>query len=316
LRFAARTPCFDQRALAFKGSFAMSEAQTRAGPAAARDNHITIEGVTLDLDEIVNAEFFAPARIEALHKSFIDAKPVPHVVIDGLFAPALLELVYADFDRLNWGDWRRYDNAQEFKRGSAPKTWLGHASQLYFNTIYSGHFVDFLERVSGVEGLVTDPELYAGGLHDIPTGGKFAMHLDFNQHSVTHLDNRLVFITYLNKNWRSDYGGALELWNMDENKFVTEVVPEFGRSVLYYHSSKSLHGHPKPISEPNGRPRRSAAAYYYSNGRPDGDGLGFLTTQFPKTTRPAETEKLANAIKYFLPPALVDGLRKVKSLLR
>jgi Rps23 Pro-64 3,4-dihydroxylase Tpa1-like proline 4-hydroxylase len=38
------------------------------------------------------------------------------------------------------------------------------------------------------------------------------MHVDFNQHSVTRLDNRLVFITYLNKNWRSSYGGALELW--------------------------------------------------------------------------------------------------------
>jgi hypothetical protein len=27
--------------------------------------------------------------------------------------------------------------------------------------------------------------------------GKFAMHIDFNQHFVTKLDARLVFITYL-----------------------------------------------------------------------------------------------------------------------
>jgi len=298
----------------------MSEAQTSAAPArigsGAARNHVSIEGVTLALDEIINPEFLAPDRVAALRESFRAAKPVPHVVMDGLFAPALLDLVYADFDRLNWGDWRRYDTAREFKRGSAPKTWLGDASNLYYGAIHSGRFVDFLERVSGIEGLITDPELYAGGLHDIPTGGKFAMHIDFNQHSVTHLDNRLVFITYLNKNWRSEYGGALELWDMDEDKFAGEVVPEFGRSILYYHSPKSLHGHPKPISEPNGRPRRSAAAYFYSNGRPDGDGSGFLTTQFPKTAQPVEREKLGNAIKYFLPPALVDGVRKVKSLLR
>ncbi len=292
-----------------------AEAQIVEAPASVR-NHVTIDGATLALDEILNAEFLAPDRIKALRKSFFAAKPVPHVVMEGLFAPRLLELVYADFDRLKWSDWRRFDNAKELKRGSAPKTWLGDASQLYFSTINSGRFVDFLEQVSGIEGLITDPELYAGGLHDIPTGGKFAMHIDFNQHSVTHLDNRLVFITYLNKNWRSSYGGALELWDMDKNEFVTEVVPEFGRSVLYYHSSKSLHGHPKPISEPNGRPRRSAAAYFYSNGRPDGDGAGFLTTQFPKTARPPAREKLASAVKYFLPPALLDGVRKVKSLLR
>ncbi len=293
-----------------------SPAASRAGANELARNHVTIDGVSLGLDEIVNAGFFAPARVEALRETFINAKPVPHVVIDGLFAPALLDLVYADFDRLNWSDWRRYDNAKELKRGSAPKTWLGHASHLYFSTIHSGRFVDFLERVTGIEGLIADPGLSAAGLHDIPTGGKFAMHIDFNQHSVTRLDNRLVFITYLNKNWRSSYGGALELWDMDENKFVTEVVPEFGRSVLYYHSAKSLHGHPKPISEPNGRPRRSAAAYFYSNGRPDGDGSGFLTTQFPKTADLAAREKLANAVKYFLPPAVLDGVRKVKSLLR
>ncbi|MGA2638537.1 2OG-Fe(II) oxygenase [Methylocella sp.] len=229
-------------------------AAPRAGANELARNHVTIDGVSLGLDEIVNAEFFAPARVEALRETFVNAKPVPHVVVDGLFAPALLDLVYADFDRLNWSDWRRYDNAKEFKRGSAPKTWLGHASHLYFSTIHSGRFVDFLERVTGIEGLIADPGLSAAGLHDIPTGGKFAMHIDFNQHSVTRLDNRLMFITYLNKNWRSSYGGALELWDMDENKFVAEVVPEFGRSVLYYHSAKSLHGHPKPISEPNGPP--------------------------------------------------------------
>ena len=43
-------------------------------------------------------------------------------------------MMLADFDRLNWSDWRRYDNPNEFKRGSAPKTRLGTASQLYFNT--------------------------------------------------------------------------------------------------------------------------------------------------------------------------------------
>ena len=245
-------------------------------------NRVTIDGVSIALGDLVNRAFFAPARIAGLRQSFLAAKPVPHVVMDGLFSPALLQLVYADFDRVNWGDWRRYDNAQEVKRGTAPKTWLGDASQLYFATIHSGRFIDFLEKISGIEGLIPDPALYAGGLHDIPTGGKFAMHIDFNQHSVTHLDNRLVFITYLNKNWRSSYGGALELWDVDENKFVTEVVPEFGRSVLYYHSSKSLHGHPKAICEPNGRPRRSAAAYFYSNGRPDGDGAGISDDAVPE----------------------------------
>lgn len=169
-------------------------------------DQIVINGVSLGLDEIVNEDFFAPKRVEALHETFINNSPFPHIVFEGLFPPPLLELVSADFDRLNWSDWRRYDNSNELKRGTAPKTRLGHASELYFNTIYSGRFVEFIEKVTGIHGLVTDPELFAGGLHEIPTGGKFAMHVDFNQHEVTRLENRLVFITL------SQQGLAPVLW--------------------------------------------------------------------------------------------------------
>ncbi|ACK50583.1 conserved hypothetical protein [Methylocella silvestris BL2] len=299
----------------------MSEASTltpssSAATAQPNSDHVVIDGVSLAFDEILNPDYLAPKRAAELHDAFFNAKPFPHMVFEGLFNPRLLELVLADFDRLNWSDWRRYDNANELKRGSAPKTRLGNASQLYFNTIYSGEFVEFLEKVTGIEGLVTDPELFAGGLHDIPPGGKFAMHIDFNQHSVTKLDNRLVFITYLNKDWRPEYGGGLELWDVDTNECVANIEPVFGRTAMFYQSSKSLHGHPKPVNAPNGRHRRSAAAYFYSNGRSDGDGPEFHTTQFPVATDAVEFEKLRNTLKYFVPPVLFDAARKVKSLLR
>ncbi|PNG26532.1 2OG-Fe(II) oxygenase [Methylocella silvestris] len=232
---------------------------------------IIIDGISLALDETLNEAFFREDTIKTLHETFIHNKPFPYLVIDGLFPPKLLRLVHADFARLSWSEWRRYDNSNEVKRASIANPRLGHASEFYFNTIYSSRFVNFLERVSGIPGLVTDPSLSAGGLHDIPPGGKFAMHIDFNLHPVTRLDNRLVFITYLNEDWRSSYGGALELWDLETNAKGAEVTPEFGRSVLFYQSSKSLHGHPKPIEAPNERHRRSVAAYYYSNGRSDGD---------------------------------------------
>ncbi len=298
----------------------MSEASTitpsATGDARPTGDQIIINGEPLGLDDIVNQAFLAPDRVKALHEAFLAVKPFPHIVFEGLFSPRLLDMVYADFDRLNWSDWRRFDNANEYKRGSAAKTRLGTASQLYFDTIYSGRFVDFLERVSGIEGLLTDPALYAGGLHEIPTDGKFAMHVDFNQHSVTHLDNRLVFITYLNKDWRPSYGGALELKDPEKEAPAVEIVPEFGRSILFYQSSKSLHGHPNPVAAPNGRPRRSAAAYFYSNRRADGEDLNFHTTQFAKITEAPAREKFMNTLKYLLPPVAFDAVRKAKSLLR
>lgn len=300
----------------------MSEALTLStpvssapAPAGVDGDHAVIDGVSIGFDDILDRNLVNMKKAAEFKSTFFDATPYPHIVFDGLFNPKLLELVLADFDRLKFSEWRRYDNANELKRGSAPKTRLGAASQLYFSTIYSGEFVAFLEAVTGIEGLVVDPELYAGGLHDIPPGGKFAMHIDFNQHSITKLDNRLVFITYLNKDWRLEYGGDLELWDPETRQCLDRVVPEFGRSVLFYQSSKSLHGHPNPVNAPNARHRRSAAAYFYSNGRGDGDGPEFHTTLFPTKALSNEAERLRNFAKYVLPPVAFDAARKVKSLI-
>ncbi|ACB97405.1 2OG-Fe(II) oxygenase [Beijerinckia indica] len=277
-------------------------------------DHVVIDGVSIGLDEIVNSAIFTPQTVKNLNKAFLAAKPFPYLVLDGLINPRLLELMLVDFERLNWNDWRRHDNVNEFKRGSAPNTRFGNASQLYFDTVYSGRFVEFMENVTGIEGLITDPALYSGGLHDIPTGGKFAAHIDFNQHRVTRLDNRLVFITYLNKNWRPEYGGELELWDMDKDEPSVRVIPEFGRSVVFLQSSKSLHGHPTPVNAPDGRHRRSAATYFYSNVGTAKAGEAYHPTQFGKTVSLVQKqEKLKNTLKYFTPPVLIDVVRKLAS---
>jgi hypothetical protein len=58
-----------------------------------------------------------------------------------------------------------------------------------------------LQQITGIDELIPDPPLDNGGQHESPTGGKFAMHIDFNQHFVAKLDARLVFIAYLNKDF-------------------------------------------------------------------------------------------------------------------
>lgn len=279
-------------------------------------DHAVIGGRTLLFDDILNDAFFTPGKITELSASFKNNKPFPHLIFENLFSPVLLEMMYEDFDHLKKDELRAFKNLHEKKYASMPYALLGNASELYFNTINSTKFITFLEEITGIGGLLPDPTRSGGGLHQIPTGGKFAMHVDFNQHSITKLDNRLVFITYLNKDWLPSYGGALELWNADEEKCEVEVHPVFGRSVLFAHSSKSLHGHPNPVDAPNGRPRRSAAAYYYSNGRSDGESTDFHTTIILKRRKVERRERIVTSIKYMTPPVVVDGIQKLKALWR
>lgn len=275
------------------------------------NNHVWIDGIALKLDEIVDSSFLAPAKVTAQSKIFLSSAPFPHIVFEDLFSPILLELINSEFDRLDWTDWKYIDEPRERILETLPNTCLGPATQLYFNTIYSGYFLEFLEGVTGIKGLIPDPKLHNGGLHEVPTGGKFALHIDFNRHWITGLDMRATFITYLNKDWDLSYGGAIELWDMKENKCQVEIEPVFGRSILFLQSSKSLHGLPKPIAAPNGRPRHSAIAYYYSNGRPDEEAAAYHGTIFAKPITFSRNEKVINSLKYLTPPFLWDGMRKL-----
>lgn len=304
--------CWRQEGKLGGDDYGMSLNQTdvAAGDRCAH-TYISLDGIRLYVDDLVNPDLLTDASVGALGECFRQAQPFKHLVVEGLFSPRLLECILAEFESVNRGDWERYDNRNERKLGTKPSARLGPASQLYFDTIYSKRFVDFMGRVSGIDGLITDPMLYGGGLHKIPPGGKFAPHVDFNKHPVTKLDNRLVLITYLNKDWKPEYGGALQLWDAGGDRCVSEIVPLFGRSIIFYQSSRSIHGHPDPVRAPGGRSRRSVAAYFYSNGRTDEIAKRDHTTIIVKPITVGPYARLALGVKYWTPPVLLDAFRLI-----
>ena len=77
------------------------------------------------------------------------------------------------------------------------------------------------------------------------------------------------FLIYLNKDWEEKYGGHLELWEKDMSKCVSKILPKFNRAAMFSTTGDSWHGHPEPLSCPEGNSRKSLALYYYTNGRPE-----------------------------------------------
>jgi hypothetical protein len=122
--------------------------------------------------------------------------------------------------------------------------------------------------LTGIQGLVPDPHLWGGGLHQILPGGKLAVHADFNKYPHFKLDRRLNVLVYLNRDWQEQWGGQLELWNRDMTRCEQRILPLFNRMVCFSTTDSSFHGHPDPLRCPADRTRRSLALYYYSNGRP------------------------------------------------
>ena len=132
----------------------------------------------------------------------------------------------------------------------------------------SSVFVNFLEELTGVGGLIPDPHFEGGGLHQIERGGFLKIHADFNRHPKLNLDRRLNLLLYLNEDWKDDYGGHLELWDREVARCVKRIAPVFNRCVVFTTTDFSFHGHPEPLACPPAVTRKSLALYYYSNGRP------------------------------------------------
>jgi Rps23 Pro-64 3,4-dihydroxylase Tpa1-like proline 4-hydroxylase len=76
-------------------------------------------------------------------------------------------------------------------------------------------------------------------------------------------------LIYLNRNWREEYGGHLELWSRDMKAAERKILPVFGRCVVFSTTDFAYHGHPEPLTCPEGTTRKSLALYYYTNGRPE-----------------------------------------------
>lgn len=280
-------------------------------PTAGGGDFVSIRGVRIDLTTLLNEELLQPDGIEDMKRRFLEAKPYPHLVIEGLFNPTLLELIHAEFDMLDPQQWRAFKDAQHnFGRVREGARW-GPASQLYFNLVNSGLFVNVLSAITGVDALISDPYLAGGGLHETKAGGKFEMHTDFNKHIRTMLDHELILLTYLNKDWEPAYQGALELWDIDTRQCVQSVLPTFGRTILIKHSGRSLHGHPHPLTPPPGRTRRSVASSYYTNRHPNDFSVGRHPSKFLPPDRTSLAARLKLGIWYVTPPLVWHTLKSL-----
>ncbi|MFL6451973.1 MAG: 2OG-Fe(II) oxygenase [Bryobacteraceae bacterium] len=218
---------------------------------------------------------FAPGAIERLegHQGFHAAKPYSHLVMQDLFNPQALRLVLEEWPVKDQNVEKHDDGTYVKKKtGTTWKTKFGPHTQRYFNELSSPAFLQTLQKVTNMWGLIPDPYMFGGGLHATATGGKLAVHADYNKHPFFKLDRRLNLLIYLNEGWTEKNGGWLELWDREMKSCVKRILPEFNQTVLFATDRYSFHGQPEPVVGPPNLWRKSIALYYFSNGRAD-EGL-------------------------------------------
>lgn len=244
--------------------------------------------------------------------------PFPHIVLDDFLPEHVLDRVLEEFPEPGDIDWKAYDTDREKKLATADETVLGPFTRHLLSQFNSSTFVDFLEALTGVEGLIPDPWFYGGGLHQIERGGHLKVHADFNWHRRMLLDRRLNVLVYLNRDWHEEFGGHLELWDRAMRQARHRILPVFNRCVIFNTTDFAYHGHPDPLTCPDARTRRSMALYYYSNGRPADEVSPDRRTEFKP--RPGEVFRAGigdagrtqRALVRVTPPVLLDWGRSAR----
>jgi Rps23 Pro-64 3,4-dihydroxylase Tpa1-like proline 4-hydroxylase len=244
--------------------------------------------------------------------------PFAHIYFDNFLPTSDAEAVLLDFPSPKELKWSEFSNQNERKLAFDVVEKLPDSIRNVMYFLNSRPVIQFLEILTGIDGVIPDPYFVGGGLHQIKPGGHLEVHADFNRHNKLKLDRRINLLLYLNKDWKEEYGGHFELWNRDVTQAEQKILPLFNRCAIFSTTDYSFHGHPTPLTCPPDRSRKSLATYYYSNGRPEEELSDSHSTLFMQRAgaAPAVESPKVSTMKSILhaitPPIIVDAYKNLR----
>jgi len=245
-------------------------------------------------------------------QAYKNGNPYPHVYFDSFLPLEAAEAALKDFPEPKVVTWTEFNQPTQRKLAFNVVDKLPPSIRdvLYF--LNSRPMLNFLEILTGIKGVISDPYYAGGGLHQIKPGGHLEVHADFNYHPKIKLDRRINVLIYMNKDWKEEYGGHFELWNKEMTAAKQKILPLFNRCAIFSTTSTSYHGHPTPLACPPDRTRKSLATYYYSVGRPEEEVSEAHTTLFQRRPGGASHARLKDVMVSIIPPILVSAANRLR----
>ena len=305
---------------------AMAQPSGRIGVAATgQPSSAGTAVLPIDLADGLNLDPVRARSIgEKLSASYCFAEPFPHIVLENFLPDDVAHLALEHFptQRLKSDHVFQIGYGGQHKRQILPAECDAEARQL-FHFFNSQPMLAFLEGLTAIPGLIPDPYFVGGGYHETARGGKLGIHADFRVNEQLHLHRRLNVIVYLNEHWEESFGGNLELWSRDMREKRREVAPLFNRCVVFNTDATSYHGHPDPLTTPEGVYRRSIALYYYTASKEIYNEVPNKSTIYharpgedPEARREARSLRIDQYLRQWVPPALLRYVFAVRRRMR
>ena len=203
---------------------------------------------------------------ESLNKGFISNIPFPNLEIpDFLDSESVLSMKNEITD-----SYRKHNNLlKNFTRNGSHMVELCEAGDIcpiahnLIGDLHSKYFVNWLERVTGIDGLIPDPWLIGASYMRCYRGDSLQVHSDFNWNEKLKLHRKLTLVIYLNPEWEESWNGDIQLWDKDRKECVTKYYPSNGNMVIWQHEKSAFHGHPNHLNCPEHITRDGFRLFYY-----------------------------------------------------
>lgn len=122
--------------------------------------------------------------------------------------------------------------------------------------------IDAVATITGIDDLLGDPRLYAGGISAMTRGQFLNPHID-NSHREDRDSYRVLnLLYYTTPAWDDADGGHLQVWDRGMRGPERTLPSRFNRLVVMATSTRSWHGVSEVIAD---GPRTCVSNYYFSH---------------------------------------------------
>ena len=258
------------------------------------------------VEGVINPKYLDANFALELKKAYDSGNPCKHLVLPNFFTDEIAVALFENFPSIEDLNVKRKSLNEDKSEDYHFERWHPAFTKAR-QAVASQQWSDQLFRITGIENLHTTTDALGSGVHQGKNGSYVDVHIDVNMNPKLGLWRRINLLVYLNKNWKPEYGGALELWNKDMTEMVTQVAPDFNTAVIFYTDDNSPHGY-KKINVPEGESRKSFYTYFYT--KPE-EGVHYRDSKFISRPDDGAGRKLATSIKETLK---INGKKLLKTL--
>jgi len=198
-------------------------------------------------------------------ENFQERVPFNHIVVDNFLsegiASELLSVIPSTQRKAESMGKTARTKVHGYKKYTINPSLLDAEKRQLFDFFNSSQFLDMLESITGIKGLIGDAHFEGGGIHITFNEGSLNIHTDFSHNKRMRARRRLNLIIYMNPEWNVGWGGSLILTDFQRDD--VKIAPAYNRAVLFETNADSFHGHPEPLNMPADIGRKSIAFYYY-----------------------------------------------------